>query len=109
MIKILELKNYTIPYCGNKIIQPYGDLVVTDGAHKKTAKIMDDGIKQYITLKAEGCNKVELFQEGTKVRANGNFSYPLLLKSLKHRKKQRRLSKALHGQQAIMEQMYPII
>lgn len=50
MIKILELKNYTIPYCGNKRIQPYGDLVVTDGAHKKTTKIMDDGIKQYITF-----------------------------------------------------------
>jgi len=50
MIKILELKNYTIPYCGNKRIQPYGDLVVTDGTHKKTAKIMDDGIKQYITF-----------------------------------------------------------
>ena len=31
MIKIEELKNYTIPYCGNKRIQPYGDLVISDG------------------------------------------------------------------------------
>lgn len=51
MIKIEALKNYTIPYCGNKRIQPYGDLVISDGENRKTCKIQDDGAKQYITLK----------------------------------------------------------
>jgi hypothetical protein len=35
-MKIEELKNYTIPYCGNKRIQPYGDLVISDGESRKT-------------------------------------------------------------------------
>lgn len=48
MIKIIELQNYTVPYFGNKRIQPYGDLVVSDGITQKTVKIMDDGDKQYI-------------------------------------------------------------
>lgn len=39
MIKIEALKNYTIPYCGNKRIQPYGDLVISDGENRKTCKI----------------------------------------------------------------------
>ncbi|MBQ2395810.1 MAG: hypothetical protein II304_02040 [Bacteroidales bacterium] len=43
MIKIEELKNYTIPYCGNKRIFPYGDLVVSDGESRKTCKIKDEG------------------------------------------------------------------
>jgi hypothetical protein len=50
MIKIEELKNYTIPYCGNKRIQPYGDLVISDGESRKTCKIQDDGAKQYFTF-----------------------------------------------------------
>lgn len=50
MIKIEALKNYTIPYCGNKRIQPYGDLVISDGENRKTCKIQDDGAKQYITF-----------------------------------------------------------
>ena len=50
MIKIEALKNYTIPYCGNKRIQPYGDLVISDSENRKTCKIQDDGAKQYITL-----------------------------------------------------------
>lgn len=50
MIKIEALKNYTIPYCGNKRIQPYGDLVIFDGECRKTCKIQDDGAKQYITF-----------------------------------------------------------
>lgn len=35
------------------------------------------------TLKVKGYNKVELFQEGTKVRANGNFSLPSVVKEFK--------------------------
>lgn len=35
------------------------------------------------TLKAEHYNKVELFQEGTKVRANGNFALPSVVKEFK--------------------------
>lgn len=35
------------------------------------------------TLKAKGYNKVELFQDGTKVRANGNFSLPSVVKEFK--------------------------
>lgn len=50
MIKIEALKNYTIPYYGNKRIQPYGDLVISDGECRKTCKIQDDGAKQYITF-----------------------------------------------------------
>lgn len=50
MIKIEALKNYTIPYYGNKRIQPYGDLVISDGENRKTCKIQDDGAKQYITF-----------------------------------------------------------
>ena len=50
MIQIKELKNYTIPYYGNKRSMPYGDLVVSDGKNRKTCKILDDGEKQYITF-----------------------------------------------------------
>lgn len=50
IIKIEKLKNYIIPYCGNKRIQPYGDLVISDGENRKTCKIQDDGAKQYITF-----------------------------------------------------------
>lgn len=50
MIKIEALKNYTIPYYENKRIQPYGDLVISDGECRKTCKIQDDGAKQYITF-----------------------------------------------------------
>ena len=50
MIKVEELKNYTIPYCGNKRILPYGDLVISDGKNRKTVKIKDEGVKQYITI-----------------------------------------------------------
>lgn len=50
MIKIEKIKNYTIPYCGNKRILPYGDLVVSDGENKKTVKIQDEGAEQYITF-----------------------------------------------------------
>ena len=35
------------------------------------------------TLKAKNYNKVELFQEGTRVRANGNFSLPSVVKEFK--------------------------
>lgn len=34
-------------------------------------------------LKKKGYNKVEVFQEGTKVRGNGNFSLPSVLKQFK--------------------------
>lgn len=34
-------------------------------------------------LKKKGYNKVEVFQEGTKVRENGNFSLPSVLKQFK--------------------------
>lgn len=51
MIKILGLRNYTIPLYGNKRIFPYGDLIVTDGEHKKVVRILEDGSKQYITFK----------------------------------------------------------
>lgn len=34
-------------------------------------------------LKAKGYNKVEVFQERTKVRGNGNFSLPNVLKEFK--------------------------
>ena len=34
-------------------------------------------------LKANGFNKVEVFQDKTKVRANGNFSLPSVLKEFK--------------------------
>lgn len=34
-------------------------------------------------LKTKGYNKVEVFQEKTKVRANGNFSLPNVLKEFK--------------------------
>ena len=50
MVAIKELKNYVIPYYGNKRIQPYGDLVVTDGECQKIVKIKDDGEKQYFTF-----------------------------------------------------------
>lgn len=50
MIQIKELKNYTVPYYGNKRIMPYGDLVISDGENRKTCKILDDGGKQYITF-----------------------------------------------------------
>lgn len=50
MIKIEALKNYTIPYYGNKRIQPYGDLVISDGESRKTYKIQEDRVKQYITF-----------------------------------------------------------
>lgn len=50
MIKIEALKNYTIPYYGNKRIQPYGDLVISDGESQKTYKIQEDRVKQYITF-----------------------------------------------------------
>lgn len=50
MIKIEALKNYTIPYFGNKRIFSYGDLVVSDGKNRKTVKIKDEGAKQYITF-----------------------------------------------------------
>ena len=35
------------------------------------------------TLKAKNYNKVELFQEGTRVRATGNFSLPSVVKEFK--------------------------
>ena len=50
MIKIETLKNYTIPYYGNKRIQPYGDLVISDGESRNTYKIQEDRVKQYITF-----------------------------------------------------------
>ena len=34
-------------------------------------------------LKTEDYNKVEVFQEGTKVRSNGNFSLPSVVKEFK--------------------------
>lgn len=51
-MKIEKVLNYTIPYCGNKRIFPYGDLVVTDGSEKKTCKIKDctNSSRQYITF-----------------------------------------------------------
>lgn len=52
MIKIKTLKNYTIPYCGNKRIQPYGDLVISEGESRKTCKIQDDGAKQYYVYRS---------------------------------------------------------
>lgn len=50
MIKIEALKNYIVPFYGNKRILPYGDLVISDGESRKTVKIKDDGEKQYITF-----------------------------------------------------------
>lgn len=50
MIQIEELRNYTIPYFGNKRTLPYGNLVISDGEGRKTCKIQDDGAKQYITF-----------------------------------------------------------
>ena len=35
------------------------------------------------TLKAKNYNKDDLFQEGTRVRANGNFSLPSVVKEFK--------------------------
>lgn len=51
MVEILQLRNYTIPYCGNKRILPYGDLVVTDGSVTKLVKIKEtDNGTQYFTF-----------------------------------------------------------
>ncbi|MBQ3543488.1 MAG: hypothetical protein IJA34_00625 [Lachnospiraceae bacterium] len=50
MIKIEALKNYIVPFCGNKRILPYGDLIISDGESRKTVKIKDEGEKQYITF-----------------------------------------------------------
>lgn len=50
MVKIEELKGYTIPCYGNRRIQPYGDLVISDGESRKTVKIKDEGAKQYFTF-----------------------------------------------------------
>ncbi|HAX83142.1 MAG TPA: hypothetical protein DCY15_01180 [Ruminococcaceae bacterium] len=64
MVKIEELKNYTIPYCGNKRIQPYGDLVIFDGESRKTVKIKDEGAKQYFTFNRKKyyiCNAGSLY------------------------------------------------
>lgn len=49
MIKILGLRNYTIPYGGKRIF-PYGDLVISDGENRKICKIQDEGAKQYVTF-----------------------------------------------------------
>lgn len=51
-MKIEKVVNYTIPYCGNKRIQPYGNLIVTDGIERKTCKIKDyeHSARQYITF-----------------------------------------------------------
>ena len=50
MIKIIGLENYTIPMYGNKRNLPYGDLVISDGESRKTCKIQEDRVKQYITF-----------------------------------------------------------
>ena len=50
MIKIEKLKNYTVPYCGNKRRFSYGDLVVSDGEIRKTVKIQEEGVNQYVTF-----------------------------------------------------------
>lgn len=50
-LKIEKIADYTVPLFGNKRILPYGSLIVTDGETTVTAKIRDEGGRQYITFK----------------------------------------------------------
>jgi hypothetical protein len=46
-MKILKVVDYTIPMCGNKRINPYGKLLVTDGTTQKVVSIKDEKHSPY--------------------------------------------------------------
>lgn len=52
MLAVKALNNYTIPMFGNKRVQPYGKLLVSDGTTDKLCNIKEDNSgTQYINFK----------------------------------------------------------
>ena len=53
-LKVLQVKDYTIPLFGNKRPAPYGNLLVTDGKQMAWCKIRDEEgfpYRQYVVFR----------------------------------------------------------
>lgn len=73
MVEIVEVRSYTIPYCRNKYLLPYADLLISNGTCKKWVKTKEDRNGTYFTFERKryyiqntklGVPKFDIVREG---------------------------------------------